>query len=42
MRDAKKAGRSAEDTARAWSIPARYPRALTVQPNVNTVFNEIK
>jgi cyclase len=47
MRDAKKAGRSPEDTARAWSIPARYtgyatPRALTVQANVNTVFNEIK
>jgi glyoxylase-like metal-dependent hydrolase (beta-lactamase superfamily II) len=47
MRDAKKAGRSVEETAKTWTIPAKYagyaaPQPARLQANVNTVFNEIK
>jgi glyoxylase-like metal-dependent hydrolase (beta-lactamase superfamily II) len=47
VREAKKAGRSAEETAKGWTIPAKYtgyaaPQAQRLLANVNTILNEIK
>jgi cyclase len=46
VREAKKGGRSAEETAKSWTIPAKYtgyaaPQPARAQANVQAVFNEI-
>jgi glyoxylase-like metal-dependent hydrolase (beta-lactamase superfamily II) len=46
VREAKKTGRSAEEAAKSWTIPAKYtgyaaPQAARLQTNVQTVYSEI-
>jgi glyoxylase-like metal-dependent hydrolase (beta-lactamase superfamily II) len=46
MQEAKKAGRSVEETAKGWTIPAKYtgyaaPQAMRVEANVRTAFSEL-
>jgi glyoxylase-like metal-dependent hydrolase (beta-lactamase superfamily II) len=47
VRTAKKAGRSIDDIAKTWTIPAKYtgysqPQAQRLRSNVEVVYNEIK
>jgi glyoxylase-like metal-dependent hydrolase (beta-lactamase superfamily II) len=47
VREGKKAGRSIDDIAKGWTIPAKYtgygqPQAARVRTNVEVVYNEIK
>ena len=47
VREGKKAGRSADDIAAAWTIPARYagyaaPNADRLKANVSVVMEEVK
>jgi len=47
VREAKKAGRSAADVAKSWTIPAKYagyaaPQPARLEANVQAVYNEIK
>jgi len=47
VRDAKKAGKSVDVVARAWTIPAKYkgyamPQAARLMSNVQIVFDELK
>jgi glyoxylase-like metal-dependent hydrolase (beta-lactamase superfamily II) len=47
VREGKKAGKSADEIAKTWTIPAKYtgyaaPQPQRLQANVNTVFNELK
>jgi glyoxylase-like metal-dependent hydrolase (beta-lactamase superfamily II) len=46
VQEAKKAGRTVEDVAKSWTIPAKYvgyaaPAAMRLQANVQTAFNEL-
>ena len=47
MREAKKAGRSVDEVAKSWKIPAKYtgyaaPQAERLHANVQIVYDEIK
>jgi glyoxylase-like metal-dependent hydrolase (beta-lactamase superfamily II) len=47
VQDAKKAGRSVEDVAKSWTMPAKYagyaaPQPARVQSNVQVIYNELK
>jgi cyclase len=47
VQGAKKAGRSAEEVAKSWTMPAKYagyaaPQPARLQSNVQVIFNEIK
>jgi cyclase len=47
VRAAKKSGQSAEEVAKAWSIPAKYtgyaaPQAMRLRANVETVMKEVQ
>jgi hypothetical protein len=47
VRDGKKAGRSIDEIANSWTIPAKYkgyaqPQAARLRVNVEVVYNEIK
>jgi len=47
VRDGKKAGRSAEEVAKGWMMPAKYagyaaPQPARLQSNVQVIFNETK
>ena len=47
MREAKKAGKTVDEVAKSWKIPARYtgyaePQAVRLHANVQIVFDEIK
>ena len=47
VQEAKKAGRSAEDAAKSWTLPAKYagyatPQAARVQANFQVIYNETK
>jgi cyclase len=47
MREAKKAGKSVDEVAKSWKIPAKYtgyaePQAARLHANVQIVFDEIK
>ena len=47
VREGKKAGKSAEEVAKAWQQPAKYtgyaePQAARLSANVQAIFNEIK
>jgi glyoxylase-like metal-dependent hydrolase (beta-lactamase superfamily II) len=46
VREAKKAGRSPEEAAKAWTVPAKYtgyaaPQPARLQTNIQTVYGEI-
>jgi glyoxylase-like metal-dependent hydrolase (beta-lactamase superfamily II) len=46
VQEAKKAGRSVEEVAKSWTIPAKYtgyaaPQAMRVEANVRTAFSEL-
>jgi glyoxylase-like metal-dependent hydrolase (beta-lactamase superfamily II) len=46
VREAKKTGRSAEEAAKSWTVPAKYtgyaaPQAARLQANVQTVYSEV-
>jgi len=46
VRDAKKAGKSVDDVANSWKVPAKYkgyaePQAARLKTNVQNVYNEI-
>jgi hypothetical protein len=47
MREAKKAGKSVDEVAKSWKIPAKYtgyaaPQAERLHANVQIVYDEIK
>lgn len=47
MQEAKKAGRSPDEVAKGWTMPAKYagyaaPQPARLQSNVQVIFNEIK
>jgi hypothetical protein len=47
VREGKKAGRSIDEIAASWKVPARYkgyaePQAARLRANVEVVYNEIK
>jgi glyoxylase-like metal-dependent hydrolase (beta-lactamase superfamily II) len=47
VREAKKAGRSIDDIAKGWTVPAKYagyaaPQATRLRANVEVVYNEVK
>jgi hypothetical protein len=47
VREGKKAGRSAEDIAKSWTVPAKYtgyatPQAPRLLINVQTVYKEVQ
>ena len=46
VREANKPGRTADEVAKSWTIPAKYggyaaPQATRVQANVQTAFKEL-
>ena len=46
VREAKKAGKSVDDVANSWKVPAKYkgyaePQAARLKTNVQNVYNEI-
>jgi glyoxylase-like metal-dependent hydrolase (beta-lactamase superfamily II) len=47
VQEAKKAGRSVEDVAKSWTMPAKYtgyaaPQPARLQSNVQVIYNEVK
>ena len=47
VQQAKKAGRTAEEAAKAWTMPAKYagyaaPQAARAQANFQVIYNETK
>jgi glyoxylase-like metal-dependent hydrolase (beta-lactamase superfamily II) len=47
VREAKKSGKTVQEVAKTWTVPAKFagyaqPQANRLEANVNTVFNEIK
>ncbi|MBI4886327.1 MAG: MBL fold metallo-hydrolase [Acidobacteria bacterium] len=47
VREAKKAGRSADDIVKSWKIPAKYkgyadPQAVRLQANVENIYKEVR
>lgn len=47
VRDAKRAGRSVEDIASSWTMPAKYkgyapPQPARLRSNVQVVYDEVK
>ena len=47
IQEAKKAGRSVEEAAKGWTMPAKYagyaaPQAARVQANFQVIYNETK
>jgi len=47
VRDAKKAGKSADDVAKTWKMPAKYtgygtPQEARLKANVQVIYDELK